>query len=588
MKQEAAVTAGIAVVLAAIAIIPAAGDHGMQLLRGDGASVLASSHISHHGATLYVGGSGPGNYTSIKAAVDDARDGDTVFVYSGVYNESIPVDRQIDILGADTDTTIINAAAGYAVNITAEGAKIQGFTIQNGGYPYAGVILHGAARNTLSRCHFRNNEDAIGIYSSDANTVSACTFEDNTVAVDLHHAAGTVISHCDIADNNGGIYLTEADDTTISRCDIRDNPWVGISLEASSSTTVAGNTFVDDSIRIRGEHPPHFVHDMDGNTVNGLPLLYRKNEDNVTVEDMQLGEVILVNCTEPELHNVTVTDSETGVTAAYCQDAVISGCVFSHNDEGISLSFSSSAALSNNTISASRESGISLRRCDNISITSNHISHTGGHGLYLRASCHNNISMNEVHDNGEGILLHSYSDYNTVYGNDVADSTRYGISIQGGCYNEVTCNVVHGSREWCGICTAKGWTRGNVISNNEVTSNHWVGIEIEGIENTVSRNNISHNTRFGIYLSSFLGTDCRRNTIQANNFIANGQPAYFEVPLLSLNLWSHNYWSSWASPMPKPIHGKCRIPLTPWLGIRVPWCNVDWHPAREPIEGLTP
>ena len=37
------------------------------------------------GNTLYVGGTGPGNYTSIQNAVDNASDGDTVFVYDGTY-----------------------------------------------------------------------------------------------------------------------------------------------------------------------------------------------------------------------------------------------------------------------------------------------------------------------------------------------------------------------------------------------------------------------------------------------------------------------------------------------------------------------
>ena len=41
------------------------------------------------GNVLYVGGSGPGNYTKIQDAVDDASDGDTVFVYSGIYYETI-------------------------------------------------------------------------------------------------------------------------------------------------------------------------------------------------------------------------------------------------------------------------------------------------------------------------------------------------------------------------------------------------------------------------------------------------------------------------------------------------------------------
>ena len=43
------------------------------------------------GNTLYVGGDGPGNYISIQAAIDDASEGDTVFVYddSSPYYETV-------------------------------------------------------------------------------------------------------------------------------------------------------------------------------------------------------------------------------------------------------------------------------------------------------------------------------------------------------------------------------------------------------------------------------------------------------------------------------------------------------------------
>ena len=49
-------------------------------------TVKISSIPISNGKTLYVGGSGEGNYTKIQDAIDDASDGDTVFVF----NDSSP------------------------------------------------------------------------------------------------------------------------------------------------------------------------------------------------------------------------------------------------------------------------------------------------------------------------------------------------------------------------------------------------------------------------------------------------------------------------------------------------------------------
>ena len=50
---------------------------------------------------MYVGGSGPNNYTTIQSAIDDAVDGDTVFVYddSSPYREHLLIETSINLLG---------------------------------------------------------------------------------------------------------------------------------------------------------------------------------------------------------------------------------------------------------------------------------------------------------------------------------------------------------------------------------------------------------------------------------------------------------------------------------------------------------
>jgi parallel beta-helix repeat protein len=82
------------------------------------------------GDTLYVGGSGPGNYSTIQEAIDNASDGDTVFVYddSSPYNESIDVNKSIKLIGENRETTIIE---GH-IDVLTNWVNISEFTIQRG------------------------------------------------------------------------------------------------------------------------------------------------------------------------------------------------------------------------------------------------------------------------------------------------------------------------------------------------------------------------------------------------------------------------------------------------------------------------
>jgi len=86
---------------------------------------------SKNGNILYVGGSGPGNYTSIQDAINDASPGDTVFVYkdSSPYKENVRIKKMINLIGEDRDTTIIE---GEGIKISSDDSVVvSGFTIIN-------------------------------------------------------------------------------------------------------------------------------------------------------------------------------------------------------------------------------------------------------------------------------------------------------------------------------------------------------------------------------------------------------------------------------------------------------------------------
>ena len=60
--------------------------------------VKAGGTLGGGGNILYVGGNGPNNYTKIQDAIDDATNGDTIFVFNGTYYEHITINKTINLI----------------------------------------------------------------------------------------------------------------------------------------------------------------------------------------------------------------------------------------------------------------------------------------------------------------------------------------------------------------------------------------------------------------------------------------------------------------------------------------------------------
>ena len=165
------------------------------------------------GNTLYVGGSGPNNYTRIQDAIDNASDGDTVYVYSGYYFENITINASINLIGEDKNSTIIDGyESGTVITILADSVTIIGFAIQNSIHPldwrsyygiyiqsdnnniskniigpknYAGIICDWSNNNTIQRNKFWYNDVDLELRYSNNNNIS-CNFLGYATSKALH------------------------------------------------------------------------------------------------------------------------------------------------------------------------------------------------------------------------------------------------------------------------------------------------------------------------------------------------------------------------------------------------------------------
>ena len=104
-------------------------------------------------------------FPTISAALDSARNGDTVFVMPGEYHEVVKLLKlqHITLLGADPATTVVDAEGAYAaIELRTDSNRVSGFTVR-------GADSHGIwvrdGQQFIDHCLIIGNSDR-GIYLS--------------------------------------------------------------------------------------------------------------------------------------------------------------------------------------------------------------------------------------------------------------------------------------------------------------------------------------------------------------------------------------------------------------------------------------
>ncbi len=461
------------------------------------------------GNTLYVGGTGPGNYTTIQDAIDDANPGDTVFVYafSSPYYENLIVDKSINMIGEDKDSTVIEGdwVSEYVVEISADWVNISGFTIRYSGDEWEATgILSISNFNTISGNNISNNDYyGIRLYYSSGNTIT-----DNT-----------------ISNNKYGIYLDESSSNTITDNTI-SNKREGILLYSSNNNNILGNSFFNDGLFVFDSYD----NNVENNMVNGKPLVYLEDESDKVI-DYEVGQVILVNCDNIIAENLNLSNTDCGIELWKTDNSMIRNNDFSNNERGIYIRLSNSNNITGNNISNNKR-GISF-------------------GWYSNS---NNITGNNISSNGHGIIFSYRNSNNTISGNNISNNDYYGIHLYCSSGNTITGNNISNN----------GWSiyldessNNNTITGNNISSNgHGIRLSYSNCNNTITGNNISNNGE-GIFL--YYSSD--NNIIYHNNFINNTDNSYDGCD----NIWDDgkygNYWSDYEERYPdaKPKT------LKPWM-----------------------
>jgi parallel beta-helix repeat protein len=358
--------------------------------------------------------------------------------------------------------------------------------------------------------------------------------------------------------SGNGITLTGRTNVTIQNTTIKAFD-AGICLSLSSGNSISGNTFANNGLFVWDS----YGNVVKGNIVNGKPLVYVEGMSDYAVDDA--GQVILVNCDNIRVENLSLSNASVGVELWSTNNTKIANNTLTANNwDGLDLYFSSNNSISGNNVTANNWLGIELYdSCNNNVVSGNNVANNV-EGIELYDSCNNNVvSGNNVANNEWGIWLYESSN-NSLSGNNVTTNNGDGVNNGDGIY----------------LCSSSD---NNVVSGNNITANNGAGIYLDSCNNNVVSGNNVANNGYGIRLSY-----SSNNYVFHNSFVNN----IIQVVLMDagVNIWDDgypsggNYWSDYnSSDLFSGSHqnetGSDGIGDTPYI---IDASNIDNYPLVQP------
>jgi parallel beta-helix repeat protein len=238
-------------------------------------------------------------FLRIQDGINHANDSDTVYVFPGLYTENVVANKSIVLMGADKNTTIIDADhTGSCITLISRNVHVSGFTVQHSGDTEDIEFHDSGILSPFGSSHFNH-----------------------------------VISDNIIQENHDGVYYWGAQNITIINNIIQDNRRNGIDLDVGADyCTINHNCIINNGAE--GIHV-----DDESSTLNRVIANYLDNNTNSGI----VMEGYICNITMNH-----VSHSKNGIMVTGFYSRILSNTLV-NNDLGLSMTGSLQAVVEANS-----------------------------------------------------------------------------------------------------------------------------------------------------------------------------------------------------------------------------------------------
>jgi len=141
----------------------------------------------------------PDDYPTIQEAIDEASEGDIVFIKEGIYYENLLIEKSLSIVGENKLTSIIDGdKVGSIILVKNDRVTIANLTIQNGGPitndssffdAHTGIHLLQVNNCNISNNVLINNGYHLWLYGSSENSIAGNYIKTGNSGIRLDHSS---------------------------------------------------------------------------------------------------------------------------------------------------------------------------------------------------------------------------------------------------------------------------------------------------------------------------------------------------------------------------------------------------------------